>query len=185
MAPSNDLADIDAACALVALGAAHAPAILAHLLRLPADDRSLRFCAGTVPADVVAKYVDSIRFGEDSVLGVVDAHGSVVAVGHACWFRSRDGLLAEASFSVDEAWRNRGIGRALLLAVRAAAAEREASAVIGQCLARNRAMRRVFAAAGMTMTQEDGEVQAHGATTTMTACLPPPSAAPASRSIST
>lgn len=161
MTPSNDLADLEP-LSIVALDAAFRPALLAHLLRLSADDLGLRFCSGTVPRDVVAKYVDSIRFGDDTVLGVT-TDGRLVALGHACWFRSREGLLAEAAFSVDEAWRCRGLARRLLQAIRAVAAEREAAAVLCQCLARNRPMRRVLVAAEMAIAVADGEVSARGA----------------------
>jgi len=162
MAPSNDLADLDN-ISIVALDTGHAPALLEHLLRLSVDDRGLRFCAGTVPEGVLAKYVASIRFGEDTVLGAVAAGGRIVALGHACWFRSAEGLVAEAAFSVDEGWRCRGIARRLLQAIRSDASEREAAAVLCQCLARNRPMRRVLVAAEMAIEVEDGEVSARGA----------------------
>ena len=162
MAPSNDLADPDR-LALVALDGGRATAILEHLLRLSPDDRCLRFCSGTASDELLAKYVSAIRFGDDTVLGMVTADGRVVALGHACWFRSREGLVAEAAFSVDEGWRSRGLARRLLAAIRAIAGEREAAAVLCQCMARNRPMRRVLAAAGMTMEVEDGEVSARGA----------------------
>ena len=162
MTPSNDLADLDA-LVIVALAAGRAQAIVEHLQRLSADDRCLRFCSGTVPESLLAKYVSSIRFGDDTVLGAVTADGRIVALGHACWFRSREGLVAEAAFSVDEGWRSRGLARRLLAEIRAIAAEREAAAVLCQCMARNRPMRRVLVAAGMTIEVEDGEVSARGA----------------------
>jgi GNAT superfamily N-acetyltransferase len=169
MAYSNDLADRDA-LSIAALDASHAPAIAQHLHRLSAEDRCLRFCAGTVPDAVLAKYVSSIRFGDDTVLGAIGGDGRIVALGHACWFRSAEGLMAEAAFSVDEGWRSRGLARRLLAAIRAVAAERDAAAVLCQCMARNRPMRRVMAAAGMTIEVEDGEVSARGAALPAGAC---------------
>jgi hypothetical protein len=107
----------------VVLDAGQSPAILAHLQRLWPDDRCLRFCSGTVPQDVLAKYVGSIRFGDDTVLGAVTTDGRIVAFCHACWFRSREGLAAEAAFSVDEGWRCRGLARCMLAAIRGVAAD--------------------------------------------------------------
>lgn len=145
--------------AISALGQEDSARIEAHLLRLSPRDRSLRFTAGLVTDETVSGYVSGIRFGSDAVLGIISA-GDVVGLAHGCLYPALGEMRIEASFSVDESRRNQGLGSALMAAVSAFALNCGARAMLGMCLARNLAMRRIFERSGMTMTREDDEM--HG-----------------------
>ena len=140
------------------LSASHAEGIKEHLLRLSPDDRSLRFSAGLVTDESIRRYVASIPFERDAVLGLSDARGKVVGLAHGCVYEVRGGTHIEAAFSIDAGWRQQGHARGLMEAVEAFAAETGAHALVGMCSARNHRMRRVFARAGMVEPREDGEV---------------------------
>ena len=90
---------------VVVLTAAHAAAVEAHLLRLDAGARSLRFAAGVVTDDTVHRYVAGIDHGRDVVLGAFDRNGTLVAVAHGCVYEVRGRTRVEAAFSVDAPWR--------------------------------------------------------------------------------
>lgn len=134
--------------------------IEAHLLRLSPRDRSLRFTAGLVTDETIRGYVGGIRFGCDAVLAIVDGADGVVGLAHGSLYPALGELRVEASFSVDEARRNQGLGSALMAAIDAFALDRGAQALLGMCLARNLAMRRIFERSGMTLTREDDEMHA-------------------------
>ena len=78
---SNDQ-DADA-LSIEVMQAGDAPRITAHLMRLSADDRALRFNSALTDEAQIARYVGQMRFGEDLILGLVDAAGRVVGVAHA------------------------------------------------------------------------------------------------------
>jgi len=141
------------------LGQADTARIEAHLLRLTPRDRSLRFTAGLVTDETIRGYVHGIRFDGDAVLAVVDGD-RVVGLAHGCVYSALGELRIEASFSVDEARRNQGLGSSLMAAVDGFAHERGARILLGMCLARNLAMRRIFERHGMTLTREDDEIHA-------------------------
>ena len=143
-----------------ALHACDVPRVAAHFTRLSSEDRGLRFNASLADDAQIARYVGQIRFGEDIVLGLVDATGRVVGVAHGCVFEAGGERRVEAAFSVDHAWRELGLGTTLMRSLQAAALQRGAAAIIGLCAARNRPMRQIFERAGMTLTREDDEV--HG-----------------------
>jgi GNAT superfamily N-acetyltransferase len=146
--------------AIAALEAADAGRIEAHLLRLDAVDRSLRFAAGVVTDDAIRRYVAGIRFGTDAVLAVLDADGRVVAFAHGCVYSVGKRARVEVAFSVDADRRGKGIGSTLMAEARRFAESIGAHSVLGMCLARNAPMRHIFANAGMTMTREEDEVHA-------------------------
>lgn len=145
---------------VVVLTAAHAAAVEAHLLRLDAGARSLRFAAGLVTDDTVRRYVAGIDPDRDVVLGAFDRNGTLVAVAHGCVYEVRGRTRIEAAFSVDAPWRGLGLATALMAELRDHAERIGAESLVAMCLARNAAMRRVFAHAGMQTEQEDGEVHA-------------------------
>lgn len=145
---------------IVALTARDAPAIAAHLLRLDAEDRSFRFAAGVVSDATIEAYVARIPFERDALLGVVDAGGRVLALGHGCAYDVAGRLRIEAAFSVDADLRRQGLCRQLLAALERHAESVGAEALIAMCVARNLPMRRIFEQAGMRTTREDGEVHA-------------------------
>ena len=142
------------------LNAADSARIEAHLLRLAPADRSLRFAAGLVTDETIRRYVAGIRFGTDAVLGMVDDGGDVVAFAHGCVYSVGKRSRVEVAFSVDAERRGKGLGSALMAEARRFAESIGAHSVLGMCLARNAAMRQIFANAGMTLTREDDEVHA-------------------------
>ena len=143
-----------------ALHACDAPRVVAHLTRLSPEDRGLRFNASLADDAQIARYVGQIRFGEDIVLGLVDATGRVVGVAHGCVFEAGGERRVEAAFSVDGALRGLGLATTLMRSLQAAASRHGVVVIVGFCAARNRPMRRVFERAGMTLTREEDEVHA-------------------------
>ncbi len=146
--------------AIVALQPADRARIEAHLLRLSAEDRSLRFAAGLVTDETVRRYAASIDFGRDLVMGLVSKRGLVIGFVHGCVFDLRGRRHVEAAFSVDAEWRGRGLGRRLMEALLLRAAAEGGAVVVGQCAARNLPMRRIFECAQMTLTREEDEFDA-------------------------
>jgi GNAT superfamily N-acetyltransferase len=144
-----------------ALQANDASRIAAHFARLSTGDRALRFNSPLVDDAQLSRYVGQMRFGEDMILGLVDAAGRVVGVAHGCVFATRGELRIEAAFSIDAAYRGRGFGSALMRSLQAAASRRGAAAIVGLCAGRNWPMRRIFEHAGMALSREDDEVHAH------------------------
>ena len=134
--------------------------VAAHFMRLSPEDRGLRFNASLADDAQMARYVGQIRFGEDIVLGLVDATGRVVGVAHGCVFEAGGERRVEAAFSVDRALRGRGLGTTLMRSLQAAASQRGAAVIVGLCAARNRPMRQIFERAGMTLRRDEDEVHA-------------------------
>lgn len=144
--------------AIVALQAAERNRIRAHLLRLSPEDRSLRFAAGLVTDDTICRYVDSIAFERDIVMGLVSKRGLVIGFVHGCVFDARGCRHVETAFSVDAAWRGHGFGSRLMDAVLVRAGAGGAATLVGQCAVRNLPMRRIFERAAMSLTREDDEL---------------------------
>ena len=142
--------------------------ILAHLLRLSAEDRSMRFSAGLVTDDTIRQYAARIRFGHDLVMGQVSKLGQLIGLAHGCVFEHGGQTHIEATFSVDAQWRGIGLGTALMAALQAASsdlafpADRERVAMVGICAPRNWPMRRIFQGAGLALHREDDDMHAHG-----------------------
>ena len=138
--------------------------IEAHLLRLCAEDRSLRFSAGVVSDDTIRAYVHRIRFGHDLVLGLVGQCGHLFGLAHGCVFTWKGQPQIEAAFSVDIEWRGQGLGKALMQSVQSRASERASQevALLGMCAVRNWPMRRIFERAGLSLRREDDEMHALG-----------------------
>jgi RimJ/RimL family protein N-acetyltransferase len=151
---------------ILTLNRAEAGAIEAHLLQLNEADRSTRFTAGVVPDAAIARYVAGIPFERDHAIGAVDGEGRLIAFAHGCVYEVGGRTNVEVAFSVDVAWRNLGLATALMAALREAAERGGAEAVVAMCLARNAAMRRVFAHAGMEVEVDAGEVHARCAART-------------------
>ncbi len=158
--------------AIVALQPADRARIEAHLLRLSAEDRSLRFAAGLVTDETVRRYAASINFGRDLVMGLVSKRGLVIGLVHGCVFDLRGQRHVEAAFSVDAEWRGHGLGRRLMEALLLRTAAEGGARVVGQCAVRNLPMRRIFERAQMTLTRDDDELDARREV----AALPAPAA---------
>ena len=128
----------------------------AHLLRLSAEDRLLRF-QGYLNDEAVEAYVESLDwFG-----GVVIAHfveGEVRAAAHLSWTR---GLVrtGEIGLSVEAGFRRRGIGTALLRRAMIFARNRFVSDIELLCMPENAAMRRVAAHLGLKWKVAAGQAE--------------------------
>lgn len=138
--------------------------ISAHLLRLSAEDRSMRFCAGVVTDETIHRYIGRMRFGHDLVLGLVSQRGLLFGLAHGCVFEQGGQVHVEAAFSVDAPWRGLGLGTTLMEALQQRAREwaSERVALVGMCAPRNWPMRRIFEGAGLALHREDDEMHAHG-----------------------
>ena len=96
------------------LHAGHREKILAHLLELSDDDRTLRF--GMYTSDeVIERYVAGIDFLNDSVFGVFDNNLRLIGLAHLGYplFGNQTNKTAEFGVSVSEVGRGKGIGSAL------------------------------------------------------------------------
>jgi GNAT superfamily N-acetyltransferase len=124
------------------------PAFREHLLRLDPQSRFDRFAMAVNDA-FLSRYAERC-FGIDDVIygyyvdGVMRGAGELRAVGN-----NIIGGSVEAAFSVELAWRRRGVGTELMARILRAARNRRADALYMSCLARNVAMQslaRKFAA---------------------------------------
>lgn len=62
--------------------------ILARLLRLSAEDRSMRFSAGLVTDETIRHYAARIRFGHGRAMGQVSKLGQLMGLAHASALRT-------------------------------------------------------------------------------------------------
>jgi len=157
--PDTDAA-ADRPVQIVSLQRTDLPRIKDHLLRLSANDRSLRFAAGVVTDATVLAYAVRIQLGHDVVMGLVDRDDRLVGLAHGCVFALPEGLHVEVAFSVDESLRGHGLATRLMTALQLKARGLGAVRVVGQCAVRNLPMRRVFEHAGMRLTREEDEMHA-------------------------
>ncbi len=116
-----------------------------HLLRLDAASRRSRF-GMEAPDTFVMAYAERC-FGIDDVIygficdGEVRAAGELRGIGHNLPLGF--GASAEAAFSVEIAWRRRGIGAQLMGRIVRAARNRRAQTLYMSCLANNAPMLRL------------------------------------------
>jgi GNAT superfamily N-acetyltransferase len=124
------------------------PAFREHLLRLDPQSRFDRFAMAVNDA-FLSRYAERC-FGIDDVIygyfvdGTMRGAGELRGVGN-----NIIGGSVEAAFSVELAWRRRGVGTELMSRIVRAARNRRADALYMSCLARNAAMQglaRKFAA---------------------------------------
>jgi GNAT superfamily N-acetyltransferase len=140
---------------LAELSQQHKPLIRQHLLALSPSDRRLRF--GTPASDLaIRRYVDTIDFARDIVLGLVDGAGHLVGLGHL----SLAGPIPELGISVDRSARTSGLGSLLL--ARACGHVREAGKdqLVMHYLPENIALARLAARGGMRLDVVEGEGRA-------------------------
>lgn len=117
------------------------PLFMHHLLRLEDPCRRLRF-GGIATDTFIRDYAMRVDFDNTAVLGCfVDAE----LVG-AAELRSLDAQwsrAAEAAFSVERAWRSRGIGTALMAGLIRQAADLRVARLFMSCHAFNRPIQRI------------------------------------------
>jgi GNAT superfamily N-acetyltransferase len=139
------------------------PKYASHLLRLDAHARRLRF-GHPASDETVRRHVDTIDLQRDRILVQYDDNRDVIAAAHVA---RGDDASVEFAFSVDAAWRGRGIGRQLFEQAKAWARNRGFQRAHLFFLAENVSMRRLTQSAGMTIRADAGECE--GAMS-----LPPP-----------
>ena len=132
------------------------PALGAHFVALPADDRRLRFGAALSAASI-AQYVARIDLGRDAVFGVFDDALALVGVAHVAFTDD----LAELGISVLPGQRGRGAGRALFARAADHARNRFISRLFMHCLSENAAIMHIARSSGMDIVAAAGDADAH------------------------
>jgi RimJ/RimL family protein N-acetyltransferase len=135
----------------------HRDDIERHLLRLPAEDRRLRF-GQAIPDHAVRRYVKGIEFGRDTVFGIEDKALELIGVAHLALDPEKQ--LAELGVSVDAGSRGKGHGFALLKRAVLHAANFGYRVLFMYCLAENATMMRLAQKAGLTVVVSHGEADA-------------------------
>lgn len=135
----------------------HRDDIAQQLLRLPAEDRRLRF-GQHIRDDAVRDYVSRIDFESDRVFGVHAPDLALVGVGHLALDQAQQ--IAELGLSVDLACRGKGHGFALLQRAVLHAANLGYRVLFMVCLAENQIMMHLARKAGLTLVVEYGEADA-------------------------
>lgn len=131
-------------------------AVVAHLLALSPQDRSMRFGASLAP-DFIASYVDRIDFGHDAVFGIHDSRLDLVGVAHVAF----DSDLAELALSVLPGHRGRGVGSALFERAVAHARNRSIPKLFMHFLAGNAPIMRIAQKFGMDIFAHAGSADAY------------------------
>lgn len=131
--------------------------LTAHLLRLDAEDRHLRF-QGYMNDEAVDAYVESLDwFGGVVIAYFVD--GEVRAAAHLAWTSGLFVRTGEIGLSVEAEFRRRGVGTALLRRAMTIARNRFVSDVELLCMPENTAMRRVAAHLGLKWKVASGQAE--------------------------
>jgi len=129
----------------------------AHLLRLDQASRNMRF-GGTVTDSFVSEYADTLARPDAVVFGAF-ADGRLVAVAEPRMLFDAGGASAEAAFSVEESYQDKGIGDALMSRLIAAAQNRGIRSVYMMCLAGNARMRHLARKHDAEIEFDEGEVR--------------------------
>jgi GNAT superfamily N-acetyltransferase len=137
------------------LDRSHRAAIIAHLLRLPREDRRLRFGA-TLDDEAVANYVERIDFDRDALFGAFADDLSLAGMAHV----AASAASAEFGVSVVQDARGRGIGSALFARASIFARTHHIRAMFMHCLLENRTMMHIAQKSGMRIVAEAGEADA-------------------------
>jgi GNAT superfamily N-acetyltransferase len=127
-----------------------------HLLRLDKESRRLRFAHG-----VSDKFIEDYASRMNDMGGIVFAYlqdGEVRAVAELRKLSDTWGHEAEAAFSVEKTYQNRGIGNALMGRVIRAARNRGVRLLYMSCLAENAKMQAIARSHEADLRFEYGEV---------------------------
>jgi GNAT superfamily N-acetyltransferase len=138
------------------LTTAERPLFCDHLLRLDAEDRRLRF-GSPLDDHGIRRYVRQIDLDTGRILALLDDDSQVVAAVHIA--PSKDGAV-ELAFSVDRAWRGRGLGDQLLDRAILWARNRGLRRAYVYYLSDNHAIRHMVRRANMAIQSEAGESEA-------------------------
>jgi len=143
-----------AGIAVQKLGPMHRAQILRHLLRLPAEDRRLRFGA-PVRDSAIEAYVAGIDFTRDRAFGVLGVDLELLGIAHLALDPAEQ--VAELGLSVDSSARGKGYGYALLQRSVLHATNLGYAALFMHCLAENQIVMHLARKAGLTLVVESGE----------------------------
>ena len=131
----------------------------AHLSRLDADDRRMRFMR-VMSDDDITTLVRSDT-GEKAVrLGLVDPGGQVVALVEGYAYRVGARTDMELAFSTDQGWRRRGLATFLFHEIARLGRDQGVARLVLQCESRNLSMRRVLRNVDAQTAEDSGEVSA-------------------------
>lgn len=128
-----------------------------HLLRLPAEDRRLRF-GQHIRDEGIAEYLSRIDFARDRVFGVHAPDLELIGVAHLAL--DPKAQAAELGLSVDPSCRGKGYGFTLLQRAVLHAANLSYRMLFMVCLAENGIMMHLARKAGLTVVVEFGEADA-------------------------
>ena len=140
----------------------HGDRILAHLLELPPHDRYLRF--GYAASDgQVARYVETLNFDRDEVLGIFNRRLRLLAMAHLAYLAPEPGqseARAEFGVSVSANARGRGYGSRLFDLAVLHARNRGVRTLVIHALSENAPMLKIAHNAGAQVVREGSEAQA-------------------------
>ncbi|HEX6706356.1 MAG TPA: GNAT family N-acetyltransferase [Albitalea sp.] len=145
------------------LSARHRPRIAAHLLDLDEHDRYLRF---GYPAtdEQVARYVDTLDFERDEVLGIFNRRLELIAMAHVAYApmaqQANPRAMAEFGVSVRATARGRGFGARLFEHAVLHARNRGIETLFIHALSENTAMLKIARQAGGTIERSGSEAEA-------------------------
>ncbi len=110
---------------------------MGHFTRLSEHDRQLRF-RNYCTNEAIKKYLQSIDFVKDRILGISGEDSVLVAVAHITFYATHK--VAEISLSVNSEYRRFGYGQALLNQAKQIAHDCSVSHLKISCLTSNRPM---------------------------------------------
>lgn len=141
------------------LGSADRPHVEAHLLRLDARDRRMRFCS-VVSDQSISLYCEQIDWSQTIGLGCF-MDGQLRGTAELKMAREAPTSVAELAITVELSFQDKGIGTALLRRMLAIARNRFVGRVYMICLLENRKMQHVADKLEANLTFCEGEVEGH------------------------
>lgn len=144
--------------AIVTIDAGSADSFLRHLLRLDQEARLRRFCHPASDACIRA-YVDDLDLTWGRVIGFFQ-DGEMRGAAELSPSGSARAPAFEATFSVEQDWQRRGIGKALFLRAISVARRQGASHILVGCLAGNESMQRIVAQFDAELLLDDDDCRA-------------------------
>ncbi|MEM8811420.1 MAG: GNAT family N-acetyltransferase [Pseudomonadota bacterium] len=134
------------------------PAIRRHFQRLDEDSRRRRF-AGAVGDEFVRTYAAAILRVDSLVYGAF-VDGKLRGVAEMRGLLDRWPIRAEAAFSVEAGWQDKGIGDGLFTRVLAAARNRGVKSITMVCLRENDRMKHLAAKHDAVLDYDMNEIEA-------------------------
>ena len=147
---------------ILVLSAAHRAQIVGHLTSLEPTDRYLRF-GYIAPDEAIHRYVESIDFDQDRVLGIYNRKLTLIAVAHLAYPATDAGQAPSAEFGVSvlPAARGRGYGTQLFNRATMHAMNAGIHLFLIHALTENEAMLAIARNAGATLIRDGSESEAH------------------------